>query len=173
MTSWTAPEIQRTEAFGTGDEQQALKDFLQFHRDTLLFKCGGLTGEQLMLAAVPTSRLTLLGLVRHLAEVERWWFRRQFDQDKTVGDLYCSAEYKDGDFDLASAENAETDFATYLQEVELADAVTAGRSLDERFPAGKDDSTLRWVYLHMIEEYARHNGHADMLREAIDGATGE
>ena len=173
MTSWTAPEIKRTDAPGNGDEHQALKDFLQFHRETLLLKCSGLTGEQLMLKAVPTSQLTLLGLIRHLAEVERWWFRRQFNQDETVGDLYCTDEYKDGDFDLASAENADSDFATYMREIELADAVAVGRSLDERFPGRRHDFTLRWVYLHMIEEYARHNGHADMLREAIDGVTGE
>jgi hypothetical protein len=127
-----------------------------------------------MTAAVPTSSLTLLGLVRHLAEVERWWFRRQFGQDGELGDLYCTEEYADGDFDLATAEGAEADFATFAEEVEASRRTCAGRSLDEEFPQPRGNKmTLRWVYLHMIEEYARHNGHADMLREAIDGATGE
>ena len=173
MTSWTAPDIERQEGPTNSAEHQALKDFLQFHRDTLLFKCAGLTGEQLMVKSVPTSQLTLLGLVRHLAEVERWWFRRCFGQDKELGDLYCTEEYQDGDFDLAVAENAETDFATYRREVALADAVTVGRSLDDTFSGREKEYSLRWVYLHMIEEYARHNGHADLLREAVDGSTGE
>ena len=133
MTSWTAPEIHRTEALHEhGDELSSLREFLQWHRDTLISKCSGLTGEQLMLKAVPTSQLTLLGLVRHLAEVERWWFRRSFGQDKELGNLYCTDEYEDGDFDLAAAEGAEADFVTYFREVELADAVgraCAGRRL--------------------------------------------
>jgi uncharacterized damage-inducible protein DinB len=173
MTSWTAPEIHRTEALHDGDELSSLREFLQWHRDTLISKCSGLTGEQLMLKAVPTSQLTLLGLVRHLAEVERGWFRRSFGQDKGLGNLYCTDEYEDGDFDLATAEGAEADFVTYFREVELADAVAAGRSLDDGFPGRTGLYTLRFVYLHMIEEYARHNGHADLLREAVDGATGE
>jgi len=173
MASWTAPEIHRTEASHDGDELPSLREFLQWHSDTLVSKCSGLTGEQLMLKAVPTSQLTLLGLVRHLAEVERGWFRRSFGQDKELGGLYCTDEHEDGDFDLAAADGAEADFATYFREVELADAVAAGRSLDDTFPGRKGDYTLRFVFLHMIEEYARHNGHADLLREAVDGTTGE
>jgi hypothetical protein len=173
MTSWTAPKIQRAEASHDGDELSSLREFLQWHRDTLISKSSDLTGEQLMLNAVSSSQLTLLGLVRHLAEVERWWFRRCFGQDEELGDLYCTKEYVDGDFDLATADGAEVDFATYFREVESADAVAAGRSLDDTFPARNGDYTLRFVYLHLIEEYARHNGHADLLREAIDGTTGE
>ena len=172
--SWTAPAVERTQPPETGGEHAALEGFLDFHRETLLLKCSGLTGERLMTKAVPTSSLTLLGLVRHLAEVERWWFRRQFDQDKELGELFCTDEYHDCDFDLATAEGAEADFATFAVEVEAARRTVAGRSLDEEFAQPRGNlMTLRWVYLHMIEEYARHNGHADLLREAIDGATGE
>ena len=92
-----------------------------------------------------------------------------------LGYLYCSDEYPDGDFDLAAADGAEADFAAFARECELARAAAAGRSLDETFVHERDGSTidLRWVYVHMIEEYARHNGHADLLREQIDGVTGE
>jgi hypothetical protein len=170
---WTAPAVDRDGFPASGDESASLAAFLDFHRATLLLKCGGLTGEQLVSRPLPSTTLSLLGLVRHLAENERWWFRRNFDQDKAVGDLYCSEEHPDGDFDLAQAADAEADLATFAHEVELARATAAGRSLDEEFPGRSGVLNLRWVYLHMIEEYARHNGHADLLREAIDGVTGE
>ncbi|MCP9952238.1 DinB family protein [Actinomadura madurae] len=170
---WTAPEVDRSGFPTAGDESTSLETFLDFHRRTLLLKCGGLNGGQLAAKPLPSTNLSLLGLVRHLAENERWWFRNRFGNDASAVDLYCSEEYPDGDFDLGHPDGAEADFATYAREVELARATTAGRSLDEEFPAKDGMLTLRWVYLHMIEEYARHNGHADLLREAIDGVTGE
>jgi Protein of unknown function (DUF664) len=170
--TWTAPLIDRGSEPGASSERASLDAFLDYHRATLLWKCQGLTGEQLATPSVPTSTLTLLGLLRHLAEVERWWFRRGFGQQRDLGDVYCSEEYPDGDFDLADPAKAEDDYATYLREVELARQCAAGASLDAEF-GKKQPLNLRWVYLHMIEEYARHNGHADLLREAIDGATGE
>ncbi|WP_433475480.1 DinB family protein [Spirillospora sp. CA-142024] len=170
---WIAPAVERGDFPAVGDEQASLAAFLDFHRDTLLLKCSGLNGEQLASRPLPSTTLSLLGLVRHLAENERWWFRRRFDQNAELGDLYCSEEHPDGDFDLGDAAGAEADFATYAREVELARATAAGRSLDEEFPGRGGTLNLRWVYLHMFEEYARHNGHADLLREAIDGATGE
>jgi Protein of unknown function (DUF664) len=171
--TWTAPDVDRGPWPAAADERASLEAFLDYHRATLLWKCQGLTGEQLATRSVPTTTLNLLALLRHLAEVERWWFRRNFAQQTEAGDLYCSEEYPDGDLDLGDPAKAEDDYATYLREVDLARQAAAGASLDAEFPAGKDRLTLRWVYLHMIEEYARHNGHADLLREAIDGATGE
>jgi hypothetical protein len=110
-----------------------------------------------------------------MAEVERAWFRLRFAGDTALGFLYCSDEYPDGDFDLAEADGAAADFTAFTRECEQARAVAAGRSLDDTFLHQLRGTTfdLRWVYVHMIEEYARHNGHADILREQIDGVTGD
>jgi hypothetical protein len=110
-----------------------------------------------------------------MAEVEQAWFRVRFAGEAGLGYLYCSDEYPDGDFDLARAEGAEADLAAFTRECGLARAAAAGHSLDETFVHALRGTTmdLRWVYLHMIEEYARHNGHADLLREQIDGVTGD
>ena len=173
MSRVTAPEVNRTNAPRHGEERTQLDAWLDFHRDTLIMKCAGLTDEQLRLRSVASSSLTLLGLVRHLAEVERWWFRRQFD-GADLGDLFCTEEDPDYDFNGAATSDAAADFAAFREEVEAARSTTVGRSLDETFTDRRGHTfDLRWVYLHMIEEYARHNGHADFLREAIDGVTGE
>ena len=91
-----------------------------------------------------------------------------------LGHLYCSDEYPDGDFDLAGPGDAEAGFAAFAEECAKARQAAAGRSLDDTFISRRGSQVdLRWVYLHMIEEYARHNGHADLLRERIDGVTGD
>ena len=171
--TWTAPAVDRRDFLAGGDEREALEGFLDYHRNTLLLKCSGLTGEQLASRPLATTSLSLLGLVRHLAEVERSWFRQRFDGNEAVGDLYFTEEYPDADFDFGTADSAENDLATFVRELELVRETVAGRSLDEPFPWKSDELSLRWIYLHMLEEYARHNGHADLLREAIDGVTGE
>ncbi|MFR9777984.1 DinB family protein [Micromonospora sp. MS34] len=171
--TWRAPEIVRTPETTVGDERTMLESWLDFHRQTLLMKCAGLTAEQLGTASVEPSALTLLGLVRHMAEVEAWWFRENFAGQR-VDYPYFTPEHPDADHDVSTAD-AEADFATYRREVELARAAAAGRGLDETFTevgAKKRTFNLRWVYVHMIEEYARHNGHADLIRERIDGVTG-
>ncbi|MFI0422920.1 DinB family protein [Spongiactinospora sp. 9N601] len=171
---WTAPPITRDKMPVTGDERTLLEGWLEFHRQTLLAKCAGLTFAQLTERAAPPSGLTLLGLVRHMAEVERSWFRHRF-AGEDVESLYCAdPDNPDGDFDDVDTADPEADFATLQREVELARAAAAGRSLDETFyhTHRQVEMTLRWVYLHMIEEYARHNGHADLLRERLDGVTG-
>ncbi|QHC22278.1 DinB family protein [Streptomyces sp. GS7] len=170
--TWTAPQRERSSAPAAAGERDMLQGWLDFHRDTLLVKCAGLTPEQLARAGTPPSTLTLLGLVRHLTEVERWWFRRRF-AGEPIGDLYCTEDDPDADFNDLDPAAAETDFAAFRTEVAACDAVAAGRGLDETFTA-TDGRTLnlRWVYVHLIEEYARHNGHADLLRQGIDGATG-
>ncbi|MEV0268473.1 DinB family protein [Hamadaea sp. NPDC050747] len=164
--------MNRTKAPRHGEERTQLDAWLDFHRDTLIMKCAGLTDDQLRRQSVPPSTLSLLGLVRHMAEVERWWFRRQFD-GADVGDLFCTEEDPDYDFNGSASSDPAADFAAFREEVEAARVTVTGRSLDETFVDGRGTTfDLRWVYLHMIEEYARHNGHADLLRECVDGETG-
>jgi hypothetical protein len=173
--TWTAPQVARTDPPGVNGERSALQSWLDYHRATLLFKCQGLTGDQLVMRAAEPSALSLLGLVRHMAEVERGWFRRGFGTDSGPPPIYYTDEDPDGDFNATDPAQAEADFATYRAECLLADEAVRGRSLDDTLPGGRGGRQidLRWVYLHMIEEYARHNGHADLLRERIDGVTGD
>jgi Protein of unknown function (DUF664) len=173
--TWTAPDVPRTDPPTVAGERASLEAWLEYHRATLRHKCQGLTGDQLIQHAVAPSSLSLLGLVRHMAEVERWWFRRQFAGQAELGDLFCSEEHPDGDFDLLASDAAEADFAAFGIECDRASETAASRSLDETFPHPRSGAPidLRWVYLHMIEEYARHNGHADIIREQIDGTTGD
>ena len=172
--TWIAPEVERTEPPLTAGEREALEGRLEYHRATLLWKCQGLTGEQLAGRAVSPSPMSLLGLVRHMAEVERAWFQRRLAGNPGLALLYCSDEHPDGDFDFAEPGGAEADFATFARECGQARAIAAGRPLAETFASTRGDvMDLRWLYLHMIEEYARHNGHADLLRERVDGVTGD
>jgi len=169
---WTAPEITRTNEPYVGEERPMLEGWLDWHRQTLLFKCAGLTAEQLKERAVEPSTLSLLGLVRHMADVERSWFRRRAAGEE-IGLIHSSEENPDGDFDDLDTADAEADLATFLEECELARLAATDLPLDHTFISRRGDQmSLRWVYLHMIEEYARHNGHADLLRERIDGVTG-
>jgi uncharacterized damage-inducible protein DinB len=170
---WTAPQITRQGVPYVAGERQMLETWLDFHRQTLLGKCSGLTAEQLKERAALPSKLSLLGLVRHMAEVERGWFRRRIAGEH-AGYLYSSEDDPDGEFDHVDSADAEQDIATYLAEIELARQAAAGRDLDETFFHSHRNArmSVRWVYVHMIEEYARHNGHADLLRERVDGATG-
>ncbi len=154
-----------------GDERAVLDGWLDFHRATLLWKCEGLTLDKLKLAPVPTSTLTLLGLVRHLTEVERGWFLPFLGEQ--VPDLYCSEDNPDGDFDDVPDADAAGDLARYGEVVDAISELLAHRQLDEVEVDGEKSYNLRWIMTHLIEEYARHNGHADLLREAIDGRTGE
>jgi Protein of unknown function (DUF664) len=153
------------------DERDSLGSWLEYHRATLLTKCAGLEPEQLATRSCPPSNLSLLGLVRHLTEVESWF--HDYD-DEPEGDWYSTDEVPDACFDLVDPAQADADLAAYRASVERARAAVKGRDLDEISPGSDDDTySLRWIFLHMIEEYARHNGHADLLRERIDGATGE
>ncbi|HEY7226204.1 MAG TPA: DinB family protein [Micromonosporaceae bacterium] len=171
--TWTAPQVERPD-FGTvGDERTLLEAFLDYHRQTLLRKCSGLTAEQLKMASTPPSNLTLLGLIRHMTDVEHGWFTNR-TPEASLPFRYWSPE-GDSDFDGVADADAEADLATYLDECQAARDAAAKLSLEHTFvsPRSKKEFNLRWVYIHMIEEYARHNGHADLIREAIDGATGE
>ena len=167
--SWTAPDVIRIDEPFTGPERGILEGFLDWHRATLLFKCAGLTGEQLALAPAPPSDLSLLGIVRHMADMERSWFRIRF-RGQPLPRLY---EYEDAAFEHADPARAEADFTAFAEERDLAREAVAGASLDDEFTGGRGLTlSLRWLYTHMIEEYARHNGHADLLRQRIDGVTG-
>jgi hypothetical protein len=171
--TWTAPGISRQDPPFATDERTMLESWLDYHRATLLWKCANLTGDQLIQRSAPPAKLSLLGLVRHMSDVERWWFRRGF-RGEDIGGIYWIDADSDPDFDLVDAGNAEADFATFEAECELARKAAEGASLDDTFHSRRGhEISLRWIYVHMIEEYARHNGHADLLREAIDGAVGD
>ena len=172
--TWTAPEIERSPTPKLVDERASLQGWLDFHRETLLAKCTGLTHEQLATRSAEPSRLSLLGLVRHMAEVEAWWFRSNLRGDLAHG-FYGPDDNLEGDFEDLDAHPAEEVFARYVEECRLADAAAEGLPLETTFRSiGRGtELDLRWLYLHMIEEYARHNGHADILRERIDGVTGD
>ncbi|MEU5209245.1 DinB family protein [Streptomyces sp. NPDC020742] len=169
--TWTAPSIQRSALPAAVGEREMLQGWLDFHRDTLFTKCAGLTADQLVHAANPPSGLTLLGLVRHMTDVERSWFRQRFLGER-VGEHYYTEENPDADFDDLDPAAAERDFAALRTEIEECDRAVADRGLDETFMIRGHTRNLRWIYVHMIEEYARHNGHADLLRERLDGSTG-
>ena len=154
-------------------EREMLRAYLDFHRETLALKCAGLPDADLRRRSMPPSTLSLLGLVRHMAEVERAWFRRVIDGQDVP--LVWSPE---GDFqvayDAADADRAEA-FAAWEREKEHARRIEAAApSLDVTGVDRRhgDVYSLRLVMLHVIQEYARHNGHADLLREGIDGVTG-
>ncbi|WP_030865272.1 DinB family protein [Streptomyces sp. NRRL S-37] len=167
---------ERSEPAVDADERTMLEGWLDYHRDTLAQKCEGLTDEQLRTASVPPSELSLMGLVRHMSEVERSWFRRVL-ADEDAGPLYYSEADPDGEFHLTGADTWQEAYATWQSEIGAARRSAAGFTLDDpsrgRHRFSEDPYTLRWIYTHMIEEYARHNGHADLIRERIDGATGD
>ncbi len=170
----TQAEGQRERVVVDAGEREMLCGWLDYHRATLAMKCEGLTAEQLREQAVPPSTLCLLGLVRHMAEVERGWFRRSFAAED-LPSLYSTRDAPDADFDDVDNADAEEAFTQWREECDRARAIVHDApSLDAHAAHPKRaDFTLRWIVTHMIEEYARHNGHADLLRERIDGTTGE
>ncbi|WP_310728642.1 DinB family protein [Streptomyces sp. N2A] len=163
------------------DERATLEAWLDFHRATLPLKCEGLDDQHLRVASVPPSPMTLLGLVQHMAEVERNWFQRVFaGQDVPAVFADDHREGADDGFALVAGRGIDEALAVWRAEVARSRELIAGRSLDdagrlserEAGHVGGQDVSLRWILVHMIEEYARHNGHADLLRERIDGVTG-
>lgn len=155
----------------TGTERETLTGFLAFYRSSLLLKCVGLSGEQLARQTVEPSNLTLLGLIRHMAKVERIWFREGFAA-RSLPPMYDPEKGKDADFEDLSPDRAPEDYARLVEEIRLADEAASGASLDETFTRRGTLYSLRMVHVHMIAEYARHVGHADLLRERLDGTTG-
>ena len=156
------------------DERATLEGWVDFYRATLAMKCDGLTDEQLRTASVPPSPLTLLGLVQHMAEVERNWFRRVLlgEQVSSISGAVADPSGHDGGFDLSEGVTFDTVRTTWEDEIAQARANCSARGLDETSAFMGGQVTLRWIYNHMIGEYARHAGHADLIRERIDGSTG-
>jgi hypothetical protein len=156
-----------------GDEREILTVFLDWQRQTFELKCTGVPAACLSDRGVPPSTMSLHGILRHLSGVERWWFRQQF-AGEDIPMLYYTDDDPDQDFDSL---DGDVDVAFEVWRAECARAreiVAAATSLDQtgiHRQTGKPVS-LRRIVVHMIAEYARHNGHADLLRERIDGATG-
>jgi uncharacterized damage-inducible protein DinB len=168
--------IERPDPPDIAGELDMLTGWLDFHRATLVRKCDGLDADQLARRAVPPSTLSLLGLVRHMVDVEQNWF--DAIAGRTRVSKYWDADNDDFDFDgaVADPEAVHEAFADLQEAIEQSRAVLAQTTLDATFDRvrriGEQTYSVRWVLVHMVEEYARHNGHADLLREAIDGATG-
>jgi uncharacterized damage-inducible protein DinB len=168
----------RAEPPTAGSELATLTGFLGWHRGTLELKCSGLDAAALARRSVEPSPLSLLGLVRHMAEVERGWFRR-FMAGQDAPPRFYSPEDPDGDFGNVRPDPAMVAEAwqAWREEIAFADQfVATAPDLDlvgKREDKWRGHMSLRWVLNHMIEEYARHNGHADLLRERIDGAVGQ
>ncbi len=170
---WVDPaDDPRETASVLNDERSTLLDYLGRYRRTLEMKCAGLNDEQLARRSVPPSSMSLLGLIRHMAEVERGWFRRGMARDEAPK-LYCTKENRDGDWDgaTASPDIVADAWRAWRAEVEFAEGYAARtENLDTVCSNG---SQFRDILVHMIEEYARHCGHADLLRECIDGRVGQ
>ena len=154
------------------DERTMLESWLDWHRTTLLLKCEGLSDEQRKARPVATSKLSLHGLVRHMADVERNWFRRVL-LDEDTPPLFWSFDVEDRE--LVPLDDAvwDDDVAVWEAECAAARSIAAGFDLDHCGVRFGEPCSLRWIYVHMIEEYARHNGHADLIRELLDGAVGD
>jgi len=158
-----------------GGERATLSEFLRCQRLTLELKCADLDADQLASRSVDPSTLSLLGLVRHMAEVERKWFRIRF-AEAVQDDLYQTPDDPDADFNgaIADPQVVEQAMTAWRAEVDFADEFIADHDFDF---VGKDSAgepvSLRELIVHMIEEYARHNGHADLIRERIDGRVGQ
>lgn len=154
-------------------ERETLRAFLDYHRATLAMKCAGLTDEELRRQSSPPSTLSLLGLVRHMAEVERTWFRRVINGEDIPLIWSETGDFQEA-YDAGAASRSEA-FEAWQREVEHARRIEReAESLDVTGHNARwgEDVSLRLVMLHMMHEYARHNGHADFLREAIDGTVG-
>jgi uncharacterized damage-inducible protein DinB len=168
----------RTEPPERGGERETLTGFLRWYRETLELKCSGLDADAMARRSVEPSSMSLLGIVRHMADVERSWFQR-FMAGRDAPPRFYSREDRDGDFDGAQADPAlvEQAWAAWREEIAFAEEfVAAAPTLDlvsERSDPDRGKMSLRWVLVHMIEEYARHIGHVDLLRERIDGAVGQ
>jgi uncharacterized damage-inducible protein DinB len=168
--------IDRARPAQDANEREMLAGWLEHHRGILVWKCEGLTAAQVRQRAVLPSTMSLLGLVRHMAEVERGWFQQVF-LGEDVPDLYDRSADEDADFnDVDEADPAEA-FGAFERECAVSRRVVADAPSLDVFSKQTSERTgqpwsLRWIVTHMIEEYARHNGHADLLRERVDGTTG-
>ena len=154
-------------------EREMLEAWLEFHRTTLLLKCEGLDDGARKERPVATSLLSLHGLVRHMAEVERSWFRRVLQRQPDAPYIWYDPAAEDSEMIPLDSASWEEDLAAWQAECEASRKAAAVRGLEDTGLTRRGEPcSLRWIYVHMIEEYARHNGHADLIRELIDGAVG-
>ena len=156
-------------------ERDMLNGWLEHHRAILLWKCEGLTDDQLRQRSVPPSTMSLLGLIRHMTDVERGWFQEVF-LGEDVPPLYETPDDRDGDFNGVDEADVPAAFSAFEAECEASRRAAAAADLNAlskyRTEQTGEQFSLRWILSHMIEEYARHNGHADLIRELADGAVG-
>jgi Protein of unknown function (DUF664) len=162
----------RTEPTFLLTERVMLEGWLEFQRATLMLKCEGLSDAGRKARPVPTSKLSLHGLVRHMGEVERNWFRRTLSNEPDAPPIWYDPEIEDSELVPLDDADWDHDLSAWLEECERSRVAAAGRSLDDTGLRGGEPCSLRWIYVHMIEEYARHNGHADLIRELVDGNVG-
>ena len=153
-------------------EREMLESWLEFHRTTLLLKCEGLDDVGRKSRPVPTSKLSLHGLVRHMAEVERNWFRRVLLRDPDAPFIWYDPGVEDSELVPLDDADWEADLVTWHVECDASRKAAAAHELDDTGLRHGKPCSLRWIYVHMIEEYARHNGHADLIRELADGRVG-
>ncbi|MFB9378026.1 DinB family protein [Kineococcus gynurae] len=174
MTAPTDAPDPRDEPDTTGDEFSMLTGFLDHQRATFAMKIAGFEAEALRQRALPPSDLSLVGLARHLAEVERSWMRRCL-AGEDAPPLTYSPDDPDGDFavDGLRDERVAADLAWLAREQQHSRELVAGRSVEEVVTDHRGPRSVRWILVHLIEEYARHNGHADLLAQKLDGRTGE
>ena len=154
------------------DERATLAGWLEFYRATLAQKCDGLGEEQLRTASAAPSPLTLQGLVQHMAEVERNWFRRVLLRERDAPPIWYDPAIEDSELVPLDDADWEADLAAWHRECDASRAAAAAHGLDDTGLRHGEQCSLRWIYVHMIEEYARHNGHADLIRELVDGQVG-
>jgi len=149
-----------------------LEAWLEFHRTTLLLKCEGMTDEDRKARPVATSMLSLHGLVRHMAEVERSWFQRTLLRAPDTPRLWIDSDVDDSELVPLDDADWDADLAAWHAECDASRRAAAAHQLDDTGLRHGKPCSLRWIYVHMIEEYARHNGHADLIRELLDGNVG-
>ena len=150
-----------------------LEAWLEFHRITLLLKCEGLDDEGRKARPVASSKLSLHGLLRHMAEVERNWFRRVLLRDPQAAPIWLDPAVEDSELVPLDGADWQADLDAWEAECEHSRTAAASYALDDTGLRRGQPCSLRWIYVHMIEEYARHNGHADLIREMVDGAVGD
>lgn len=165
-------EDQRRRPTYVKDERQLLEAWLEFHRATLMVKCHGLSDEQRKARPIATSLLSLHGLVRHVAETERNWFARILDRNLELESIWTDRAIEGSPWLPLDAADWTSDQALWERQCSTSREISAAHSLDDVGYWRDKEVSLRSIYLHMIQEYARHNGHADLLRELLDGSTG-
>ena len=154
------------------DERPMLEAWLEFHRTTLLLKCERLSDADRKSRPVPTSNLSLHGLVRHMAEVERNWFQRVLLREPETPPIWYDPAVPDSELVPLDDADWEADVLAWQGQCQVSREAASGYDLDHLGMRRGEPCSLRWIYVHMIEEYARHNGHADIIRELVDGEVG-